>query len=539
MKIRLWGRRSAETLSAVRNDPPPMPRVSAPIAEMRGPTTKRKFLGRTLSSMFKGAQVTPNDKWNALSTPPDAWITLHQPVLVARSREQWSNNDYVRGYIRRCRQNIVGAHGVKFQAKAALANGKPDKNANDAIEAALKEWGKRGNCDVTGALSWIGLQKLAIEHASRDGEFIFRKIRGAEAGPFGFALQAIDPQRLPVRYQNYKFGNNGHFVRNGIEYNRYGRAMAYHFASTDESDAWFYYSISSEGYVRVPAEDVIHGFVQEMASQRRGIPWTATGLFRMHHLNGFEDAAVQNARASASKMGFIQYKEGFGPEAEDGEDVASTINAEPLSFHELPEGAEIAKWDPQYPSGEFAIFQKSMLRGASTGWGVAYNSLANDLEGVNFSSIRDGKVDERDNWKELQEWLIETLCTPVYEEFLKAALLSEKIVNAKNGKPLPATKIANYKLCHFQGRRWDWIDPKNDATAKTTMIRAGLTSPSQVIREQGRDPETVYQEIAADIDMLKAAGIPEDFISIMFGLLPAPEAAPSKGDESVAKEPAK
>lgn len=530
MKIPFIGKRQAQRAAPV---------VAVPLSELLPAASKRKWMGRMLSSMFKSAQVNPNDKWNALSTPPDAWITLHQPVLVARSREQWSNNDYVRGYIRRCRQNIVGPHGVKMQSKAALANGKLDKNANDAIEAGWKEWGKRGNCDVTGMLSWVGIQKLAIEHAARDGEFIIRKIRGADAGPFGFALQVIDPQRLNVRYENYKFGNDGNFVRNGIEFNRYGRPVAYHFASTDESDSWFYYSISGKGFVRVLAEDVIHGFVQEMASQRRGIPWTSTGLFRMHHLQGFEDAAVQNARASASKMGFIQYKEGFGPELEDGEDVASTINAEPLSFHELPEGAEIAKWDPVYPSGEFATFHKSMLRGASTGWGVAYNSLANDLEGVNFSSIRDGKVDERDNWKELQEWLIETLCCPVKEEWLKLALLSEKIVNAKNGKPLSATKLANYQQCHHQGRRWDWIDPKSDATAKTTLIRAGLTSPSAVIREQAREPEAVYQEIAEDIKMLKAAGVPDEFISVMFGILPAPEAAPSKGDESVAKEPAK
>lgn len=534
MKIPFFGTRQAAPVAVAA---PAVTAVAAPISEMLGTTPKRKFMGRVLSSMFKASQVNPNDKWNALSTPPDAWITLYQPVLVARSREQWSNNDYVRGYIRRCRQNIVGPHGVKMESKVVLSNGKPDKNANDAIEAAWKEWCKRGNCDVTGTMSWVGLQKLAIEHAARDGEFIMRKIRGPDAGPFGFALQLIDPQRLNVRYENYKFGNNGNFVRNGIEFNRYGRPIAYHFASTDESDSWFYYSISGKGFVRVPAEDVIHGFVQEMASQRRGIPWTSTGLFRMHHLQGFEDAAVQNARASAAKMGFIEYEDGFGPEMEDGEDVASTIDAEPLSFHELPQGAKIAKWDPQYPSGEFAVFQKSMLRGASTGWGVAYNSLANDLEGVNFSSIRDGKVDERDNWKELQEWLIETLCVPVREDWLKIALLSEKIVNAKNGKPLLATKIAAYQPVHCQGRRWAWIDPKSDATAKVTEIRGGMTTLSQVIREQGRDPESVFQEYADDIDRLKAAGIPETIVNIILGVAPAPEAAPSKGDVSQGKEP--
>jgi lambda family phage portal protein len=489
-----------------------------------------------VAGLFKSATVDPNDKWGSIPYPIDHFITLRQPTLVARSREQWSNNDYMRAFVRRCRQNIVGHHGVRLQAKSTLANGKADKNANDAIESAWREWGLVGNCDVTGKLSWRELQDLAIEHASRDGEFIFRKVYGKDAGPFGFALQALDPQRLPVSYQDSNYLSTGNFIRQGIEFNRYGRPVAYHFNSTDEWDAYFYYSVTGKGFVRVPANEVIHGFVTEWASQRRGIPWAATSLFRLHHLAGFEDAAVQNARASASQMGFIQYREGFGPEADEDEDVASTINAEPLSFHELPEGAELAKFDPQYPSGEFASFSKAMLRGAGAGMGVAYNSLANDLEGVNFSSIRDGKVDERDNWKELQTWLIEKLCQPAFEEWLKLALLAQLIVK-KDGKPLPASRIEMYRNVSWQPRRWEWIDPKSDATAKVTEVRGGFTSPSQVIRERGHDPETVFKEIADDMALMKAAGIPETVVNIIFGVAPAPEAAPSKGDVSQGKEP--
>lgn len=513
-----------------RSKPEAMPDEYAP-----PPTPRRKMFGRTLAGMFKASFVQNNDNWGATPVSPDVFIALRQPALVARSREQWSNNDYVRGFIRKVRQNVVGHHGVILQSKAAMANGKRDKTAADAIEAAWDSWCEAGNCDVTGELSWRELQCLAVEHAARDGEFIFRKVFGSDAGPFGYALQILDPQRLSVRYENARYGENGNFIRHGIEFNRYGRPEAYHFTSTDEWDS-YYYSISGKGFVRVPADEIIHGFVKEMAGQRRGIPWTATGLFRMHHLQGFEDAAVQNARASASKMGFIQYREGFGPEADENTDVAGSINAEPLSFHELPEGAELAEWNPQYPSGEFAVFNKAMLRGACTGWGVAYNGLSNDLEGVNFSSIRDGKMDERENWKELQQWLIEKLCTVVFRDWLKIALLSGKVIG-KAGKPLPAGKLPVYQKVHWQGKRWAWIDPKSDATAKTTEIRAGLTSPSQVIREQGRDPETVFQEIAEDIELMKSAGIPEDFVSVIFGILPAPEAAPSKADESVAKEP--
>lgn len=516
MKLpKLWGRTA--TLDA-----PDVPR-------------KRRAIVRSLAQMFKSSLVNPNDSWGATPTSPDAFITLRHSYLVGRSREQWSNNDYVRAFVRLVRQNVVGEHGIKMQAKATTPRGKLDKDVNDALEAEWCEWGKVGNCDVTGQLSWRDVQCLAAETAARDGEFIIRKIYGADAGPHGFALQMIDAQRLPAQYENARYSDNGNFIRHGIEFNRYGRPVAYHFSSTDEWDA-YYYSYAGRGFVRVPADEIIHKFVHEMVGQRRGLPWASTSLFRLHHLQGFEDAAVQNARAGASKMGFIQYKDGFGPEADEDTDVAATIDAEPLSFHELPEGAEFKEFAPQYPNGEFAVFHKAMLRGAATGMGVLYNNMAGDLEGVNFSSIRQGTLDEREHWKDLQQWIKESLSEPVYEAWLKYKLLSGAI-KRKNGTPLPADKIATYRQVAWQPRRWAWIDPRADVDANVQLMRAGLISPSAIIREAGRDPEHVFTEFAADLEAMKAAGISDEYITLFItGAPPPPEPAPEA--ETVTKDPA-
>jgi lambda family phage portal protein len=527
MKLKFWGR------SAV-----PAPTYGAPSgAALAEPAQKKKrslLGGRSVFGMFKSSEVSATDRWTATPMSPDAIINRRQMALVARSREQWSNNDFVRAFIRLIRQNVVGPHGIAMQAKVTKPRGAPDKDANAAIEAEWRDWGRKGNCDVTGELSWRELQCLVVETTARDGEFFARIIIGKDAGPHGFALQLIDPQRLPVWYENYQRTDGGGFIRHGIEFNSYGRPVAYHFASTDEWDA-YYYTYSGQGFVRIPAEEIIHGFIHEMVGQRRGLPWASTSLFSLHHQEGFQDAAVQNARAGATKMGFIQYREGFGPEMEDDEPV--TVDAEPLHFQELPEGAEFKEFAPQYPNGEFAVFNKAMLRRAASGMGVPYNELANDLEGVNFSSIRQLTLDAREHYKEIQQWMIETLAAPVFARWMKWKLLRGDI--KVKGVPLAADKLELYSQVAWQARRWQWIDPKSDVTASVTAIRAGLTSPSQIIREQGRDPEQVFAEIAEDIKLMRAAGIDEDFVSVMFGLLPAPEPTPNKGDESAAKEPAK
>jgi len=125
---------------------------------------------------------------------------------------------------------------------------------------------------------------------------------------------------------------------------------------------------------------------------------------------------------------------------EDDEDEELLIEAEGGVFQELPPGAEGKPFTSQYPSGEFAPIHKAMLRGAGAGMGVSYVSFANDLEGVNFSSIRQGVLDERDHWMDLQEWLIETLIDRCYQSALQPSLLLGLVAN--NGIRLRPESLA-------------------------------------------------------------------------------------------------
>jgi lambda family phage portal protein len=209
-------------------------------------------------------------------------------------------------------------------------------------------------------------------------------------------------------------------------------------------------------------------------------------------------------------MGFIQWKEGHGPQLSEEDASQLEIDGDPDSFPIMPDDAELREWNPTYPSGEFAVFNKAMLRGIAAGFGVQYNTLANDLEGVNFSSIRQGTLDEREHWKELQEWLIESLIQPVFETWLPRALLGGLIT--VQGRPLKAERLDRYAQVEWQPRRWQWIDPRADVEAAVSAKNNLPLSPGQIIREQGKDRSSVWREIASDIEEMRAAGIPEGYI---------------------------
>lgn len=485
------------------------PADSEKVQQRAAPTIASVVPKRRATRFIDGSR---SDRLSAdwLSTPmtADDIIHRHLGVLVARSREQALNNDYARAFVRMCRQNVVGPKGIMLQAQSRDDKGRLDAHANRAIEEAFARWGHRDHCDMAGRQSWRAIQASCIVSAAKNGEFMLRKVFGDDAGKFGFALQLLDPMRCHPQFDDDTLPN-GHFIRAGIEFNRYGRPVAYYFAN-DKDWRTYSYTFSGRDYTRVAADEIIHGFVPDMIGQKRGLPWMATGLFRMRQLMGFENAAIVNARVGASKMGLLQWKEGQGPEFSEDEQRDWQMEVEPGEFQVLPDGAEFREWNPQFPSGEFAVFNKAMLRGIAAGFGVLYNNLANDLEHVNFSSIRQGTLDEREHWKEMQEWLIESLVQPVFEAWLPRALLGGHIT--VKGKSLRPERLPRYSVVSWQPRRWAWIDPRADIDAAISAKNQMLMAPSQIIRDQGRDPNDVWREIAADIEEMRAAGIPEKYI---------------------------
>lgn len=491
-------------------------------------TTARQNAARTARgpgaamsrSLFGSGEVGRlTGDWPTMPVPSDWIIYRYQRTLVARSREQSNNNDYVKSYLRLQRNNVVGSAGVMFQSHAVNSRGEADPAAQAAVANAFRDWGLSKHCDVTGRMSWRAIQAACVETAARDGEFFLRKIYGRQyGGRYGFALQILDPQRCPVDFDRAATSEGANYVRHGIEFNSYGKPVAYFFNDASADRNALAYSYAGKSYVRIPADEIIHGFISEMPGQKRGLPWLSTGLFRAKQTSAMEDAAIVNARAGASKMGFIQYKDGGGPEYDD--DNPPLIDMEAGTIPELPANAEFKEFNPQYPSGEFAPFVKHMLRGLSAGGGVDYPTLAQDLEGVNFSSIRAGTLETRETYKERQEWLVEVLCDPVFEDWFPRALLAGMV--AADGRKLGADQMDRLSPRAWQGRRWDWVDPQADMAANEKAKNNFLASPSDLIRAGGKDPSQVWKQWGHDIAEMRAAGIPEDFIAMSLGIKPEP-----------------
>lgn len=482
---------------------------------------------------FAGARVdNTSSQWFATANSINQELRSDLDLLRRRARELANNNDYAAKFVGMVKDNIIGHSGIRLQMRVEDSPTKPDNMANDAIEAAWAEW--CAVADVAGQMSFTDMCAHLVGSLPSDGEFLVRIVRGADAGNrFGFALQPIDVDRIDTTYSGNHQGNT---VIMGVEVNAYRRPVALHVFQAHPNDG----ERSSRQRVRLSLDETLHKFKVTRPEQLRGIPWMAPGMMSLHHLGGFKLSALLAAEHGANHFGFFTTPDGQAPgianETQSGQAIAVS---QPGTFDTLPAGTSFTAYDSKYPEANFGPFVKTTLQRIATGWRVAYHSLANDLEGVSFSSIRSGTLEERDRWMSDQEWFISSFMEPVFVAWLQYGLLKGSI-SMPNGSALPAAKAAKFSKHEWQPRRWEWVDPQADMNAKILAVKAGIMSPQDLSAAMGLDFEDTIKAIGQaqklakqyDVQLTAYDGAPGAQTAANAGAQPAAPAAKSMDEHS-------
>ena len=451
----------------------------------------RKHKKTVAKRAFAGAKIDRlTSSWTTTSQSINKDLQAGGKVLRTRARDLSQNNDYARKYLQMCVSNVVGAKGILLQVKAKTAKGKLDHKSNRRVEQAWMQWSKARNCSWDARLSFVEMQRLFIESAARDGEVLVRIVR--DDSQFGLKLQFLDINRLDENL-NKNLGNNAQ-IRMGIEFDNTGKPVAYHLQTNLENTA------AGARYERIDADNIIHAFIGERAEQIRGATWMATAMTRLNMLGAYEEAELVAARIGASKMGFYTSEAGDSFIGEEDDQGYLIDSAEPGVFSQLPAGTGFTSFDPTHPTSAFESFNKAILRGIASGLGVAYNSLASDLEGVSYSSIRSGTIEERDQWRVKQNWMTQHFMSRVYDQWLGMQLLNGSI-------GMGMTEFDKLSEVRWQAKSWTWVDPLKDIKAATEAINAGIKTASEVIAEQGGDIEDVYEQLAYEQQLAKEKGL--------------------------------
>lgn len=465
---------------------------------------------RAATANYQAAAINRlTSAWTQTTLSADAQSRTDFKVSRARSRELRDNDPYAKKFVTMLKSNVLGDAGINFRSKIKdpdrvvgneLVPGRPDTFANKSVEEGWWTWGRKEYCTVTRLLTWCDVQRIVSETTAVDGNCLVRKIKTTrEENPFGFTLQILESDLLDTEYNGR--AENGNEIRMGVEIDQWHRRVAYHLLTQNPNDFFFFNKRGDHRY-RLDASELVHVMVHNRTEQTIGTPWMVTAAFLLHMLKTYQEAETTAARAGASKMAFLTDLEGKQAQYEGPTDAAGNkiMEAEPGCIEQLPTGMDIKSLDWNHPNTAFPFFMKTVLRGISAGLGVSYNTLANDMESVNFASGKLGIEDERQMWKSVQYWLIESFHEPIFASWLEMALTTGAI-------PLPPSKFEKFNAPLFRGRRWDYVNPQQEVTAQIDRLNAGLTSISRICAEQDIDPIELFDEIAADKAALKARGI--------------------------------
>lgn len=438
---------------------------------------KRKYEGASKKKRLKG--------WYASNRSAMSEISLDLETLRNRSRDLRRNNPYAAKAITVISSNVVGT-GIKTQFRND-EGATPDSDG--PFETAWKQWAHTTNIDFDGHHDIYGLQSLAMEAIAESGEVLIRK-RITAGLTFPLQYQVLEPDFLDNTHTALPL-ENGNTIVQGIEFDPQGRRVAYHIYETHPGGLDAFGLRSNLKSNRIPADEIMHLFRMDRPGQARGVPWCSPAIVRMKDLDDFEDAQLVRQKIAACFTAFVRDINGDMSDEEDDCELPERV--EPGIIEELPAGKMVDFVTPPGVQG-YAEYVSTLLHAIAAGYGITYEELTGDLSGVNFSSGRMGWLSFHRN---IKKWRDQILITG----FMKPLIEDFKQVMAIQG-------IENNRVVavHTPPRR-EMIDPTKEVPAILQSIRAGITSLSDEVMAQGKDPKDHLKQMQKDLELLDELGI--------------------------------
>lgn len=476
--------------------------------------------------------------WNAPTVGPNQLLE-NLATLRDRSRLAVRNDGYARGAVDKLTTNIVGT-GVKPLSMAK------DPEARKAIQALWTLWTDYSDADAV--QDWYGQQETAVRCWIESGEcFVRMRTRLPGDGlPVSLQLQVLEPELCPHTYNTV--APSGNRIRAGIEFDKIGRRVAYYFYAVRPGDLqdWDVGDLR-----RVPADQVAHLYRVLRPGQLRGLPHLTPALIKLRELDKFDDATLIRQQLAAMFVAFLEHPVSESssvipvtdqvPTSTEGD--RPTLGLQPGIFQELGVGEKVTFSQPPDVISGYADYMRQQLYSVTTALGVPFEVLTGDMSRVNDRTVRVILHEFRRWVQALQHHnLAFQVCRKVWSAWMDRVYFDGAL-------PIDAAAYERDPLqwaaVQWMPQGWPYLHPVQDVDAQQAAIRAGFTSRSAVVSEQGDDSEVIDAQQKEDNERADELGLRYDSDARTPKAAPAaapPKPAPAPGDEDyedpAAKDPA-
>jgi lambda family phage portal protein len=479
----------------------------APGAATRRLQERLRF--RMLSVYEAADRGRHNDDWRARDVSADAAILSDVGVMLPRARalvrDSWMGKSGVKAFTR----NVIG-RGITPHAVAKEPGGAERKQFNETLEAAFLRWASdKRHCDVEGKQTFWRKQAMCVSEVVGAGQHFV--VWSYEPNPLtvGLRLQSFEPEQLDsVKVRNADTGNE---IRRGIEVDDKGRAVAFWFYKRPLNDTGFTPNAQLYDSERIPAERVLHLFEQDRVRQSHGVTRFTPVMGKMRDAYTADDANLWAMKMEACIGGVI--KSGDGAVSfqtslpdRDGDSVSCDggpqFAFEPGMMPVIGKDDEFNPFTPARPGGTYQPYMDAQCRAIAAGLGISAELLRRDFTQGTYSSQRQGMLEDRREFRQLQDLIVDDFCQPVWELFVYFAWLEGKL--AAPGYELDP---APWHETEWVPDGFEWIDPAKEALANSVAIDKRLKTRKEIIGQAGGNWRRTFQQLAQEQAYADEVGI--------------------------------
>lgn len=421
-------------------------------------------------------------------------------AMRAWSRAIVRDNAYAWNVVDTIVSNVIG-DDITAQSTLETKDGDDIEDVNDARDKSFSEWCEV--CDINGQMNFAEIKVLCQREIVEAGEVLVRIIKtpGREyqgiSRPVPLALELIEADRLALDRDTYNLHINrktqNRIVR-GVEIDDKGKPIAY----------WIYPQHPNSPYVvtripeRILASEILHLFRRDRVGQTRGVSWFAPAMQWTRDLATYVDNEIQASAVASCFTAFIKTDTPIGSLADpNGNDLADAVGntidyLEPGIVTRLKTNEDVSFANPGRPNSAAEPWIALMLRGIAAGTGTNYEAIAKDFSKTSYSSSRSSKLEDRPRYKRHQNYIVNHLCQPIWDEFCNAA--------ARQGLdhfPTSTELLEDRRGCtpvEWQLPEQEWVDPTSEQTAASDAISKYMSTYQDELGARGRSwRATMYQ----------------------------------------------
>lgn len=167
----------------------------------------------------------------------------------------------------------------------------------------------------------------------------------------------------------------------------------------------------------------------------------------------------------------------------------------------LSPGDEVQSVVPNGQAVEATGFIKQQTRMAGAGQGLSYEATSRDMSESNYSSARQGSIEDDTTYDEEKELFLEAM-DEIYEDFIISCVLKGKIILKDFWDD--KDKYFNHEWIK---RPKKWIDPAKEANADKIALEIGEKTFADLAAERGKDWREQIDELAEIQQYAKSKGV--------------------------------